>query len=322
MCSNDFFIIDENKQKYMYNVNIINNIYINENLINVKFICNNIIYIFKKYINKRYCYVENNYNDCYQFVALFESINEKNNKIIVKFEIPRGIDENDYSLKMFNKNDNNIIKHRIINLNNNENSISFHNIYIMEYMDGNFIELLALMDTYNITKLDIIKYLDIIREQIIYLYNHDLYYVDLKMSNLLFKLTEDNNIVVSIGDFGSTSIDEEGDSALTFPPIEYHMNKGYIKINKNNFNSIVSWGIGCLLLYIFNNKQPIYLVYDNILNITHHEYDELLSKNIDKLNKNEKKIILMYLDKNLENRPDINISIEEIYNKIILKSNE
>lgn len=30
----------------------------------------------------------------------------------------------------------------------------------------------------------------------------------------------------------------------------------------------------------------------------------------------------MYLDKNLENRPDINISIEEIYNKIILKSNE
>lgn len=167
---------------------------------------------------------------------------------------------------MFNKNNNNIIKHRTIYLFNSNKYSLIHNIHVMEYMDGNFTKLIEKMTDYNITNIDFIKYIDIIREQIIYLKNNGLYYVDIKMSNLLYKLNENKNIIVSLGDFGSPSIFNDGDSALTYPPFEYNEYRGFIKITENNFNSIISLNIGCLLFFLFTKKEPWFLVFYNTYN--------------------------------------------------------
>lgn len=308
MSYNDFFQINKDNNKYEFNIDILN--HDKENFKDLIFKCNEVLYYFYEII----------YKTDKSYVILFKSKNNINNKIIIKFELLDEFCENYFSLKMFNKNDNNIIKHRTIYLFNSNKYSLIYNIYAMEFMDGNFYELIELMNIYNISNIDFIKYLDIIREQIIYLNNNGLYYVDIKMSNLLFKLTENKNIIVSIGDFGSTSIDEDGDSALTYPPFEYKENKGFIKITDNNFNSIISWNIGCLLLFLFTKKEPWFLVFYNIYDAETY-WNELIIK-IKNLNNNEKNIIKKYLAKNPDSRPDIKISIESIYNEIILNNND
>ena len=318
MSCNDLFIINKDNNQYEFNINILN-YEEKDDIRDLIFECNEVLYYFNKilYIIKK---IPKTNDIFYGYVILFQSKEYINNKIVIKFEIPNEVSENYYSLKMFNKNNNNIIKHRTIYLFDSEKYSLKHNIYAMEYMNGDFTKLIEQMNYYNITNIDFIKYIDIIREQIIYLKNNGLYYVDIKMSNLLFKFIEDKNIIVSLGDFGSTSVFNNGCSALTYPPFEYKEYSGLIKITESNFNYIISWNIGCLLLFLFTKKEPLFLVFYNIYN-TETYWNELITK-IKNLNNNEQTIIKKYLANKPNERPDINKSIELIYNEIILNNYE
>ena len=93
------------------------------------------------------------------------------------------------------------------------------------------------------------------------LYDIGLYYVDIKMENILYRIT-DAGIQIILGDLGGiVKIDEQ--SLPTFPPYEYFMNdngkeKGvsiespYKGDNIVEKNAIISWGIAALSLALLN----------------------------------------------------------------------
>ena len=76
------------------------------------------------------------------------------------------------------------------------------------------------------------------------LYDSQLYYTDIKMSNILFRNTKDG-IQIILGDLGSIS-DANSTSYATYFPYEY------IYGVKSTKDSIISWGIGILILDLLN----------------------------------------------------------------------
>ena len=79
------------------------------------------------------------------------------------------------------------------------------------------------------------------------LYDKGLYYIDIKMKNILYRNT-DNGIQIILGDIGGV-VTEDEESFSTYFPYEYKLIK-YEKLEEKK--SIISWGIGILILSLLN----------------------------------------------------------------------
>lgn len=79
-----------------------------------------------------------------------------------------------------------------------------------------------------------------------YLISINLYYTDIKCENILYKINNNNDIIVVLGDLGSAS-DLLSNHVSTYPPFERNVSGGVF--NDPNESDIV-WGIGILLLQL------------------------------------------------------------------------
>jgi serine/threonine protein kinase len=97
------------------------------------------------------------------------------------------------------------------------------------------------------------------------LYDKNIYYTDMKLINILFKCTDDNNANMLLCDFGGiASIDEKNENIIglaTFPPLLYELGdnlNGNTGIIKNPTIEHVLWVFGITILTIICDYSPFY----------------------------------------------------------------
>jgi len=133
---------------------------------------------------------------------------------------------------------------------------------IMENANGTIKELIPFIQQ-NITIL-----IDILYEIIIAikcLQDIGLYYIDIKMENILYHITSDGKIKIILTDLGSISTSDDAKITVTFDPPEYDKNKNY---NNNNDEKkyMIPWGIAILILELLNIKEISNIIYKQLYN--------------------------------------------------------
>jgi hypothetical protein len=100
---------------------------------------------------------------------------------------------------------------------------------------------------------------DLIRRQLLCLYERGFFYVDFKLANVMYKVLDTQahrkkDFIVMLGDIGSMSTNAAGDMCTTYPPPEHR--KG--KISRtwletgDNMRHFLSWSIGIFFGYVAN----------------------------------------------------------------------
>ena len=132
------------------------------------------------------------------------------------------------------------------------------------------------------------------------LYDIGLYYVDIKMENILYRNTSEG-IQIILGDLGgAVHIDDY--SAPTYPPPEYNLDHpnlskeySYSKDNLVEKQSIISWGIGILTLSLLQIDHTTLYNRDSRIMIkiitadlkidttTDHIYNSYVKNTVDKI---------------------------------------
>lgn len=141
-------------------------------------------------------------------------------------------------------------------------------LLVMDFYDGtldNFTKkILYKMDNF-------IKYTSIfkiIRQLVIsvkFLFDNNLYYTDIKTSNIMLKLVSFSSIKLALCDYGS-ALPINGDYIMSYPTIKHKNGNGFIIENEIEQYDLL-WGIGVVILNICvdkNKKSINFLTYENI----------------------------------------------------------
>lgn len=166
--------------------------------------------------------------------------------------------------------------------------------YFMELAEGTLFTFLKILSTENMTvplSLGKQKLVNIflhigeeIRYQMLCLYNvnSDFVYMDLKVTNVLFKCDSQdrrNTVRFFLGDLGGAVPDEKSRTyASTYPPPEHRGTGGRMVLQTRNEKlSAMSWQLGVLLLYMVGNTAPEFrtLEYPNIKKLNQGTYNLL-----------------------------------------------
>ena len=135
----------------------------------------------------------------------------------------------------------NVVNSRIITNPDNNKFI------VMDKYDGSLYNLLKERNVLLKTNLDIFKQ---IIHDVYCLYTNKLYYTDLKLENMLYKITGESKFKISLGDIGSICSREITPCAVTFYPPE--VVNGIYKPE-----STIVWNLGIMLLeLLFISKYP------------------------------------------------------------------
>jgi len=211
------------------------------------------------------------------------------------------------------------------------------NIIIMEHMDGTLEKCINMLPHQKINIFNqVVKYIYCLEKS-------NLYYIDIKLNNILYRCNNNNtDINIILGDIGSiinTNNLKLGDSfeiGATYPPPEH--NTGMIEQKRNNylhwrhlFGRSIVWSLGILFLMLFGVNGLKYLhdtektppknmlknmlaeIPNDILSI----YNSLIKVNDDPLYLHNIKYLLRCITKILSVNPNNRMDVEEFYFRLL-----
>lgn len=184
-------------------------------------------------------------------VVLYKDQNDK--EIVIKFFKDDGKDEAGYEesiINALNQGECQIINSRILNIDNPTKCV------IMEKMDGSLLNLYELISK-NI-QLTLLKQLFLFLKMSMIeclFIKHKMYYVDIKLENILYKQDKDkDNYTFFLGDLSSIITekiwDKSNNALITYPSIynrKYDLTKDYNRSQHPSLHDI-RYGIGLLIL--------------------------------------------------------------------------
>jgi len=175
------------------------------------------------------------------------------------------------------------------------------NMLIMEKFDGSLYD-------YTVKKKYAINIINQVAKTLKCLVGIGVYYTDLKLGNLLYKIKSDGTPFVVIGDLGGAEYDETGDgSTATFPPFD-RRNEEKEGFFKNPTEKDIAWLLGiCLLELLDININPYY--YSNIRSMNIKEHNSYINKIIVKYPEHED-LIRGLLDSNPKERINLKTVIK------------
>ena len=161
------------------------------------------------------------------------------NYIVVKY----GNVDKDKEIIEIIKNNNNLCSELVVKY------IVGDTYIIMENANGTIDELIPVIQD-NIKLCIDVLYAIIIAIQC--LRNINLYYTDIKMENILYRYTQDG-IEIILADLGGITYESTNDLTATYFPYERTLN--IYKSVQNKYDSIISWGIGMLVLNLLGMSE-------------------------------------------------------------------
>jgi serine/threonine protein kinase len=145
-----------------------------------------------------------------------------------------------------------------------------------------------------------------IRKQLICLYELGYVYTDIKLENIFYDFRNDS-LRFFLGDLGSAVPDEDDYYISSFPPPEKREfnEKGVFRVNDEQIEDLLSWGIGMILFLLMNETtyHSNEFFFENTLSDRFHE------KSLARMAQFYGKRYATYLSKNPKQRPSIYESI-------------
>ena len=112
----------------------------------------------------------------------------------------------------------------------------------------------------------------------------NLFYIDIKMENILYQITSDGKIKIILTDLGSISTSDDAKITVTFDPPGYDKYKNYNN-NNNEKKYMISWGIAILILELLNIKEISNIIYKQLYNQRNTDGTTYFSYSSDYINK-------------------------------------
>jgi len=280
----------------------------------------------------------------YGTIVIYKNIND--NYILVKYE-EFNIQEYPYDLERggyFNliKNDIKLcniisslyIGSYIYNVNRDDHIYVGYNVFIMPYMTGDLSSLLTKTYTDRFTDKDLAKLFIKILDQLICLFNNDLYYWDIKLKNILYICPNKDNIStfkIMFGDIGSLN----NESGVTYAiwPYNYSQDRPDVKLLYNKYKDDKTQ-LSKYLSYLFiltiickNIKEDILNIMYPVSNVNYEKrYSSFIKKFLsyeDRIPLNPKeKIIIKYHNDIFIDASQIKSTFKEIIESAIIHINK
>jgi hypothetical protein len=159
---------------------------------------------------------------------------------------------------------------------------------------------------------------DHIRRQMLCLYEQNLFYVDFKLENVMYKVLDaqahrKKEYSVMLGDIGAMSISAFGNMAATFPPPEHRgglIPRAWLETG-DNMRHVLSWSIGIFFgevanIYTNSHRHPL-----------DHSVGAAFEHNRDRVQQRVRRVFgdeaAQYLARDPTDRPSISDTIDVLY---------
>ena len=167
---------------------------------------------------------------------------------------------------------------------------------------------------------------ELIRLQLLCLYERDLFYTDFKLQNVMYKVLDyaahrKKSFIVMLGDIGAMGINDDGDMASTYPSPETRRihNKGYGMIprallearNNLGIRHLLAWNIGAFFAQVVNiySAPPIPFHF----RVPTREFEDNRRRLQLRVRRMFGDVAASYLERRGEDRPDVFDMISVIY---------